>query len=410
MVTGATPDSEGNTIITNKSIKGGQASKAGFDYVISAREFDGAGEAETAMRDYLDNAFTKIQDNTSVDLNKIIPYAMDGLNITDGENPQQMMDRIVNAVQDSVKTGNPYGESKYITGHEQKNSIMDEYNQRDFDRDGGKPLTDDDIARNYSGNGYYNSPVYSDIPEFEGDANYQNQDLSVENTPDTDFQTDDATEGNTTEGGNMPDNSTIIPDNIPVELQPGMDQFVGNSNIITDKYNTRANSLWDDYLEFEKVYFDKFQDVQDTYQNNINSMPKMNMTMPDTMGGATIPLAPKVHSSMYGNQAGVMSDLIGNQGNTALAGMSSRNSINNNMFNANQTGLQNAFMPTQTGLDLYKMERASQLNLDAIHEGKPDDLSAWSAWSPVVGALLSSSPSRQTNMESAYDWITHLGD
>jgi len=83
---------------------GGHASNAGFDYVISAKDLgENSSDIADGMRDYLDGVFTQIQSKTSVDINKIIPYAMDGLDITSGENPQQLIDRIVNTVQESVK-------------------------------------------------------------------------------------------------------------------------------------------------------------------------------------------------------------------------------------------------------------------------------------------------------------------
>jgi len=66
-------------------------------------------------------------------------------------------------------------------------------------------------------------------------------------------------------------------------------------------------------------------------------------------------------------------------------------------------------LPTQTALDLYKMERASQLGLNntlaAAEANKPSTLSTWA---PVVGSLLSSNGNGGTNLSSAWDFISDL--
>ena len=194
---------------------------------------------------------------------------------------------------------------------------------------------------------------------------------------------------------------------LPANIQTGMDKYVADSANITSDYKAKADSLWNDYLDFENTYFGKFQDVQNEYSSNLNSIPKMNLTLPSTMGGATLPMAPKVHSAMYSDQANTKGNLIGQQANTALSGMSSRNALNNNMFNVNQTGLTNSLLPTNTALDLYKMERASQLGLNntlaAADANKPSTLSTWA---PVAGALLSLNGNDGTNLSSAWDFIS----
>jgi len=155
------------TVGENNPNHGGHKSKAGFEYAISAKDFKGAKEVANMTRDYLDDAFTRIQSQTDVDLNKIIPYAFEGTNLKEGESPQVMADRVIEKVMGSVSSGNPYNpEGKYITGVEQKNHLMD--NSKEDTRAGTRKLTHDDIARDYSGKGYYKAPVYSDVPVFEG--------------------------------------------------------------------------------------------------------------------------------------------------------------------------------------------------------------------------------------------------
>jgi len=198
---------------------------------------------------------------------------------------------------------------------------------------------------------------------------------------------------------------------IPGNISAGLDKYVTDSNKITSDYNTKADSIWNDYLDFENTYFGKYEDVQKGYQSNLDSIPKLNLTLPNTIGGATLPLAPKVSSAMYSDQANTKGNLIGQQANTALSGMSSRNALNNNLFNVNQTGLSNSLLPTQTDLDLYKMERASQLGLNnslaLADANKPSTLSTWA---PVVGTLLSSNGTGKTNLSSAWDFISGLWD
>ena len=291
--------------------------------------------------------------------------------------------------------------------------------------------------------------------------------------------------GNINNPGTGTPAGTTTPNNmgIPANMMPGINDFVTGSNAITDQYNTnatglmgefknfgeeytgkydnimsnyqnniapihdRVNSLWDDYLDFEKTYFDKYENVQNDYQNNLDSMPQMNLQMPGSMGGATVSLAPRVHSAMYGDQANTMKgliniqgnaalagmdsrntlnnnkftmynteantmgNLVNNQGNIALADMNSRNSLNNNMFNTNQIDLTNSFMPTQTALDLYKLERAGELDLQQIDANQPREPSTLEKWAPIVGSLLTTpTGSDQTNLGSIWDTVTGFFD
>lgn len=180
-----------------------------------------------------------------------------------------------------------------------------------------------------------------------------------------------------------------IPDNIPSGLQPGLEGFVNDSWDITRQYRETADQLWSDYLDFEKTYFNKFENNQQQYKDNLSSMPHINLKMPGTMGGATVPLAPKVHSAMYTDQFNAMNTGIGNQANASLAGLGSRDSLAKNIFATNLNNLQNSFLPTQVGLDLYNLERAGQLGIDRAEAGKYTP-STMSTWAPVVGSLLQS--------------------
>ncbi len=201
-----------------------------------------------------------------------------------------------------------------------------------------------------------------------------------------------------------------IPSTIPADISPGLNQFVTDSNNITTDYNARADRLWNDYLDFEDVFFNKNENIQNEYKSNISNLPSLNLKLPATMGGSTLPMAPKVHSAMFSDQANTKANLIGNQANTALGGMASRNALNNNMFNVNQTGLTNSLLPTQTALDLYKMERAGELGIANTQAGKADSPSTLETWAPVVGSLLQTNDSGKSNLSSAWDFVSGLWD
>lgn len=126
------------------------------------------------------------------------------------------------------------------------------------------------------------------------------------------------------------------------------------------------------------------------------------------MGGATLPLAPKVHSAMFSDQANTLGNLTARQADTQLAGLGSRDALNKNMFNVGQIGLENSFLPTKTGLDLYKMERAGELGIKQTEAGMPAEPSTLSTWAPVIGTLLSSNGDGGTNLSSAWDFVSGL--
>lgn len=201
------------------------------------------------------------------------------------------------------------------------------------------------------------------------------------------------------------DNSGI-PSTIPENIRPGLAQFTDRSDAITSDFNTRSNQIWDNYLDFEQFYFGENQAVRDQFDSDIGGLPKLNLQLPEAFGGATVPLAPKVHSALATDQANTRSNLIGNQANTALAGIGSRNALNQNAFNVNQVGLSNSFLPTQTALDLFKMERAGQLGIANTQAGLPKEPSTLSKFAPVVGSLLSPNGDGGTNLSSIWDFIT----
>lgn len=205
-----------------------------------------------------------------------------------------------------------------------------------------------------------------------------------------------------------PETPVEVPAGMPSEFKAGFEKYGAGSNQITNDYMARADQLWGDYLAFENEFFSEFTDIKDQYNQNISSIPELNVTVPDTMGGATLPMAPKVHSAMYTDQANTLGNLTMNKANTQLAGMGSRDALNKNMFNVGHINIEDNLLPTKSGLDLYKLERAGQLGLDRVEAGLPDDPSTLETWAPVVGTLLTPNDSGQTALSSAWDFVTGL--
>ena len=195
---------------------------------------------------------------------------------------------------------------------------------------------------------------------------------------------------------------------IPSSIQTGLDQYVTDSQAATDAYKVKADALWNDYLDFEKTYFDKNELTLDTYNKDIASIPGLNLKMPNSMGGATVAMAPKVHSAMYGDQASTRSNIINQQANTALAGLTNRTGIAQNQYGVDSTQASNAMIPTQTALDLYKMERAGELGINQVEAGKADSPSAWTTWAPVVGGLLATDDSGDSALDSLISTVGGL--
>jgi hypothetical protein len=402
------------------SIKPGDyKSNAGFNYSIGLENLDGSiGEG---LRDYIDKGLQAIQDSTNVDINQLIPNAFEIANIKEGESPLGMANRVLNKVQASVQSGTevaPYYLDKkpsyggVLSGVEWRNYLQDarQYKIDNSSKQIGtrnetlSTISDKDIEREYSGLGKYRKPIFTDLNTFEGDANYAMIDFSEipqggnsspqldSNQAKTNISTmpgGETVNGTPSASTDLNPNGVTMPSNIPNSLQPGLTDFVNNSQSIADRYDAQADSLWEDYLDFETTYFDKYEASQDQYQSNLSNIPKMNFQMPDSMGGATMPLAPKVHSAMYTDQFNAMNNSIGNQANTTLAGLGSRDALAKNQFTVGNTNLTNSFMPTQTAIDLYKMERAGQLGINQTEAGKYEP-STVSTWAPVVGSILKS--------------------
>jgi len=192
-----------NSYETAKAITpnhGGYPSRAGFDFVISAKDFEGAHEAAVKLRDYFDEVFTEIQGNTSVNINDVIRYANTDLNFKKGETPLEMATKLVNSTQEGIQTGKAIAplyskDGQYISSTKKQNTydagnekFEQTYNSGSVK---GRDLADAEqvinATKNVSGRDRadamnvatnYLEPIYSDIPTFQGDANYEIQEFS----------------------------------------------------------------------------------------------------------------------------------------------------------------------------------------------------------------------------------------
>lgn len=195
-----------------------------------------------------------------------------------------------------------------------------------------------------------------------------------------------------------------IPSDIPSSLQAGYQEFLNDNSDTANQYNNTADQLWADYLKFEQDYFDKYQDSLDQYSTDLSGMEKVSMTMPDTMGGASIELAPKVHSAMHTDQLNARNSTIGNQANTTLAGLGSRDALAKNRYGVDQAALTNSLIPTTVGTDLYQMERGGELGINAAKAGVYEP-SGLSTWAPVVGSVLSSDAGGKV-LNNTWDFVS----
>lgn len=197
-----------------------------------------------------------------------------------------------------------------------------------------------------------------------------------------------------------------VPSNIPSSLTAGYSEFLTDNAAAANQYNDTADQLWADYLAFEKDYFDKYQASLDQYGSDLSGVDNVSVTMPDIMGGATVELAPKVHSAMHTDQLNARNKTIANQANAMLAGLGSRDALAKNRYGVDQTALANSLIPTTVGTELYKMERGGQLGIAQAGAGVYEP-STVSTWAPVVGTVLGSDAG-QSALSNTWDFVTSL--
>jgi hypothetical protein len=188
------------------------------------------------------------------------------------------------------------------------------------------------------------------------------------------------------EGQGVPYSTSGIPSSVPADYVPGIEEYLSSSQEATDQYTQQAQELWDDYQDFEQQFFADYEASARKYENDLASMPQANLTLPSTLGGGTIALAPRSWSDMYTDQYGARTQGTSAQAGTQYAGMSERGNLAQSIFDANLANLENTLYPIETGLDLYKLQQ--QIDSALQQTNVANDQSALSTWAPVVGSAL----------------------
>ncbi len=183
--------------------KNNYKSKAGFDFYISAKDFKGAHEAASLARNYLDEVFTEIQGNTSVNVNDVIKYAEFNVPFNSGGTPMDMVNTLVKEVQKGIQTGTPLttndpnnnrkwkktgklgdyrsgtkrvvnfkGRGAFDAGNNSNNN-KGEFTANPAQKLTGRAAYDNEITKSYE-----NKDVWTGAPGFKGDANYEIQEFS----------------------------------------------------------------------------------------------------------------------------------------------------------------------------------------------------------------------------------------
>lgn len=194
-------------------------------------------------------------------------------------------------------------------------------------------------------------------------------------------------------GGQLPGGATdgFIPSTIPANLAPGYQDFVTGSQGVTDQYTSRADQLWQDYLDFEQQSTQGFGDIRSQYDQDLAGIPGLTLNIPEGFGSGSIPLAPKVHSQMFGQQAGVRSGLQGQINQGQLAGIGSRDALAKNIYGVGSQNLLNQRLPTDVAMDLFNLDKRASLGIQMANaEADANAPSPWSTWAPVVGQVLQS--------------------
>ena len=205
-------------------------------------------------------------------------------------------------------------------------------------------------------------------------------------------------------GGSVASPATIA--GLPTNLRPGYDTFVNDTGKATDDYSAKNDQLWNDYLTFEKQYFQDSDQNRRQYNTNISNLPSMSFAMPASMGGATFDIAPKQHQKLYDDRALTTQRILDSEAANKLAMIPALDTLAGKNLSAQLTQAGNALLPTTTALDLYELERRGQLGIDQTREArKPVKKSAWSTWAPVVGQLVTTGKDGKSILGGAVDTV-----
>ena len=103
---------------------------------------------------------------------------------------------------------------------------------------------------------------------------------------------------------------------IPGNVLPGINQYVTDTGKASSDYQTKAGKIEADWKDFEKQYFDEYQGIKDDYKSQMAGVPGLNIQMPESMGGATVGMAPTAHQGMYQREANALAGITGQQANS----------------------------------------------------------------------------------------------
>ena len=174
---------------------------------------------------------------------------------------------------------------------------------------------------------------------------------------------------------------------LPSNIAPGMQQWVNDTQTATTNANTAAQKLSDDYAQFEKNYFNEAQNNYFDYKDKISNIPKISLQMPASMGGTITPMSPTHNINVYNAEQRQIDDMLNKALLMKQLGLNSENDLNKEKYTNKITQAGNNLLPTQTALELYKIQLQQQNAVNQINASKPSK-SAWSTWAPVVGQLL----------------------
>ncbi len=86
-------------------------------------------------------------------------------------------------------------------------------------------------------------------------------------------------------------------------------------------------SLADEWQSFADNYTQQYNDIADQYSQNVSSIPGLSVTLPTSLGGASVSLTPGAWQDYYSNQASTLSGLTDSARTTDATSLSSQASI-----------------------------------------------------------------------------------
>lgn len=191
------------------------------------------------------------------------------------------------------------------------------------------------------------------------------------------------------------------------DVSSAVSAFTDATATLADQWNAFMSmsngmnlSLWDKAADYEKAADAAYSAAYDEYDANIGSLPSLAMKVPETMGGATIDLAPGAWEDMYSDilgsktgaldsQYSTLNDLLGTQqgtiksmGENTSTSLANLLSLAQGNLGAKMGEAEANLKPYDDLLDLFKMNEQIEGNINVAEAGKDDE--SW--WEPLVSA------------------------